>query len=421
MSVPTKPQPAKLYAKIWRWHFYAGLCVAPILVVIAATGALLIFRTELERFLYPNTLFVNPAETRVSFEAQLTAARSFGPKDSVAGGFGIDVDPTRATTVFLRTESGRNLGVYVDPYSGKVLGDETETRFFGILLGVHRELFVGAVGGIVKELVTCWTIVLLLSGAYLWWPRKGRPIWGVWLPRLRAHPHIVFRDLHAMTGLYVWCVALTIACTGLAYSTLWGSGYRLAERMEKALGSRKPPPKPPPSCSSPESPDLPADEIVAIAKQNLPGACITILFPRNRQGAVLVLPNWQIGPTNQRVLFLDRATGEVLQDRSNRPSGIVEWWLTWNFPLHVGSVFGTSSKVIWLAACLGLIALPVTGVWMWWQRRPVGQSGLPPRPSSSATPRLTVVILALCILLPMFGISIVAILVGERTVRWRNH
>jgi uncharacterized iron-regulated membrane protein len=410
-----------LYGRIWRWHFYAGLCVAPFLVVIAATGALLIFKTELERLFYPNTLFANPAETRVSFAAQLTAAKSFAPKDSVVGGFGVDADPTRATTVFLRTESGRNLAVYVDPYRGKVLGDDSETRFFTIVLGIHRQLFVGTAGGIIKELVTCWTIVLLLSGAYLWWPRKGGPVWGVWLPRLRASSRTAFRDLHALSGVCVWFVALTIAGTGLAYSTLWGSGYRLAERVETAFGTRRPPPKPPPSDSSPESADLPADEIVAVARRNLPGASVSVLFPRNRQGPVLVLSNRATGPTDQRVLFLDRATGEVLQDRSNRPSGVVEWWLTWNYPLHVGSVFGAPSKVIWLAACLGLITLPVTGVWMWWLRHPAGSFGFPARPSSPMTPRLALVILVLCVLLPMFGLSVVAILIVERVFRWKNH
>src|SRR5262249_14173878 len=138
-------------------------------------------------------------------------------------------------------------------------------------------------GGIVKELVTCWTVVLLISGAYLWWPRKGWQVRGVWLPRLRAGPRTAFRDLHALSGLYAWCVALTIACTGLAYTTLWGSGYRLAERVEAALGPRKPPPKPPPSPSPSESADVPADEIVAVARRNLPGASISVFFPRNRQ------------------------------------------------------------------------------------------------------------------------------------------
>lgn len=408
---------ANLYPKIWRWHFYAGLCVAPFLVVIAASGALLIFRSELERILYPNILLAKPAETRALFETQLASARSFGPEKTIVEGFSADIDPVRATTVFLRSESGRHQTVYVDPYRGKVLGDESETRFFDTVMRLHRQLLVGSNGSIIKELVTCWTIVLLLSGAYLWWPRKGWQIRGVFLPRVRVSGRMLTRDVHALSGFYAWCVALTIACTGLPFTTYWGSGFRLAENLETSLGTRKPPPRPPSSRSATEAADASADEIVAIARQLAPGASYTVFFPRDRQGTVRVSPHWRTGPNSSRVLFLDRATGEVIADRSDRPTGFMEWWMSWDYPLHVGSVFGMPSKLVWLAACLALMVLPITGAWMWWQRRPAGKLGAPPRTSTPTPLWLAAVILGLCILLPMFGCSVAVILLGERIVR----
>jgi uncharacterized iron-regulated membrane protein len=223
--------------------------------------------------------------------------------------------------------------------------------------------------------------------------------------------------LHAACGLYVWCIALTIACTGLVYSTLWGSGYALAAKISGVPGSREPTQ----SRSPPEAANLSVDELIATVRQYLPGASITVNFPRDRNGAVMVFGSWPIGPVSQRVVVLDRVTGEVLEDRSNRDSGILAWWLTWNYPLHIGSVLGTPTKVIWLAACLGLITLPVTGVWMWWQRRPPGQAGFPARPTSPAPRWLFRVIVALCVLMPMFGISVLAILLGEGAARWRNY
>ncbi len=36
------------YRVIWRWHFYAGMIIAPALIVVAATGAIYIFKDELE-------------------------------------------------------------------------------------------------------------------------------------------------------------------------------------------------------------------------------------------------------------------------------------------------------------------------------------------------------------------------------------
>jgi uncharacterized iron-regulated membrane protein len=222
------------------------------------------------------------------------------------------------------------------------------------------------------------------------------------------------RDVHALSGIYAWFVALTIACTGLPFTTLWGSAFRLAENMEKALGTRKPPLAPPISRSATEAADVSPDEIVASARQRLPGASFNVFYPRDRQGAVRVSPYSNSGPNTSRVLFLDRATGEVLADQSNRPSGFVEWWMKWDYPLHVGSVFGTPSKLIWLAACVALMALPITGAWMWWRRRPAGQFGAPPRTSAPMPPLLIAVILVLGIALPMFGISVAVILTGER-------
>ena len=60
----------RLYRVIWRWHFYAGMIIAPALIVVAATGALYIFKDELEAVLYPGVTYVEPAAERVSYEDQ---------------------------------------------------------------------------------------------------------------------------------------------------------------------------------------------------------------------------------------------------------------------------------------------------------------------------------------------------------------
>ena len=78
-------QPAtgdRLYRVVWRWHFYAGMIVAPALIVVAATGALYIFKDELEAVLYPGVTYVEPAAHRVSYEQQLAAARAAVPTTS---------------------------------------------------------------------------------------------------------------------------------------------------------------------------------------------------------------------------------------------------------------------------------------------------------------------------------------------------
>ena len=77
---------------------------------------------------------------------------------------------------------------------------------------------------------------------------------------------------------------------------------------------------------------------------------------------------------------------------------------------------GNAVQILWLVTCLILTTLPVTGVWMWWQRRPTGRLGLP-RPVYARRPRwLVATVTATSILLPALGFSVVALLLGEQLV-----
>ena len=69
----------RLYRVVWRWHFYAGMIIAPSLIVVVATGALYIFKDELEGVIYPGVTYVEPAAERVSYEQQKAAALAASP------------------------------------------------------------------------------------------------------------------------------------------------------------------------------------------------------------------------------------------------------------------------------------------------------------------------------------------------------
>lgn len=402
----------RLYRVIWRWHFYAGLFVAPVLIVMAATGALYIFKDELEAVLHARLMFVEPAGPRVSFDQQLDLARAGVPAEMHVEQFYVWPDPRRSTEFYAHShESGDYVRLMVDPYRGSVLGSLGSNEIFPVILTIHRTLFVGTLGRIITELVTCWTIVLLLTGVYLWWPRKGHRTWGTWLPRLRRHPFVALRDLHAISGVYVAAIVLVIASTGLIYTFVWGTGYNLAAVSTGAYEIFLNPPK---SESPAEAPRLPLDDLVAAAQKALPGATLSVTIPEQPDGAFVVFATNPTGAFTQAVVVLDHATAKVLARRANHEFPALSWWATWNYPLHVGSVLGLWTKVPWLVASIALMLLPVTGVWMWWQRRPRGRTGFPRRPDVRVPRVLVIGILVLAALLPVLGLSIVAILLGEK-------
>ncbi len=268
-------------------------------------------------------------------------------------------------------------------------------------------------GRIVVELTTCWTIVLAATGIYLWWPRKASQVWGVWLPRLRAKPYVILRDLHSVVGFYVAIIAIVIALTGLIYTYVWGSGYQYAARKTEAYDIFS---RPMLSHCAPEAKDLPLDRIVEVAQRKMPGNNLSIWFPRVSNGAYMVTAGNERGPSVNAILFIDRASGEILEDIPNSQTKAMYWLGTWNWPLHVGTIWGLPTKIVWLVTCIILMTLPVTGVWMWWERRPTGRLGLPRRVEARRPRWLVATIAATSVLLPALGLSVVLILLGEGLV-----
>ncbi len=409
-----RPRPAgSFYRVVWRWHFYAGMIIAPVLLVVAATGALYIFRDEIESIIHAELLYTTPADTRVSYDKQLEIAKAAAGDGFKVTNLYVPYEPERTPSVFV-TNGEKYHSTYLDPYRGQVLGNISNDGFFAIVLKIHRQLFIGTTGRIVVELTTCWTIVLVITGAFLWWPRKGKGVWGVWLPRLRGGLYRSLRDVHAVSGIYVAAIAMTIACTGLIYTYFWGHAYGYAAVKTGAYSIYTDPPK---SKSPAEAPPLALDEIVRIAQARMPEAELSFILPKFEGAAHVIFATRPIGPSTDEVLVLDHATGEELMHRDNAEFPALGWWSTWNYPLHVGSILGLPTKILWLAACVALMAMPVTGVWMWWQRRPKGTAGLP-RKSDARVPRwLVIVICSLGLVLPALGMSLVAILSGEWLVR----
>lgn len=406
----------RLYRIVWRWHFYAGMIIAPALIVVAATGALYIFKDELEGALHPGVTYVQPAAERVPYERQLAAARATVPSTYRILLMQVFTNPKRATCLAMAGDKFQ-FG-YVDPYRGHYLGAIEQGGFFDFVLKLHRQLFLGDVGRIVVELATCWSVVLAATGIYLWWPRRANQVWGVWLPRFRRHPYVVLRDLHSVGGAYVAVVAIVIALTGLIYTKVWGWGFQYVAQKTDAYDMFS---KPMQSKSAPEANDVSIDRIVETARQRMPGNNLTIWFPRAPNAVYLVTANNERGPQVNEILFVDRASGEVLEDRFISQTKSMYWLGSWNYSLHVGTIWGLPSKIVWLVTCVILMTLPVTGVWMWWQRRPRGRLGLPRRVDVRRPRWLVATVTATSILLPAMGASVLIVLIVDHLVaRWRK-
>lgn len=191
---------ASLYRTIWRWHFYAGLFVVPMVLILALTGAAYLFKPQVER--WEERAWRNlPTENAASPDDQVQAALAAYPGSRLHS-YRLpqsESDAVLIHVVLAAHGDGRPemRDVYVSP-QGKVVGTlNPERRIMQVVHDIHGQLLLGKRGSWIVELAASWAIVMILTGLYLWWPR-GRGLAGVVWPRLSCGKKVLWRDLHAV-------------------------------------------------------------------------------------------------------------------------------------------------------------------------------------------------------------------------------
>ena len=400
----------RLYRVVWRWHFYAGLIVLPVLIVVALTGGLYVFREELEKKFNAAMLTVEPQAQRISYETQLANAKTAAPPDARATAMLLRADPASATQFAFFTKDGRNLNIFVNQHTGAVQGSYIYGySFFDVVLLIHRRLLAGTIGRIAVELATSWGIILAVTGLYLWWPRGRDKLLGVLLPRWRGNNYLVWRDWHAVPGFYLALFAALVMATGLFFTMVFGRGY---QRMLEATKSN-----PPSFADAPKSvrqagaAALSLDEIIAVALRAQTEKELYIDLPNNADASVYVYAGSSDSPSTLSQFYVDQYSGTVLAKTDWRQLSAAYKAQLLAYPIHVGSIYGWPTKILALMVCLLIVAMGVTGAAMWWIRRPKGKTGFPQQPKEFQPAKWLIALIGL--LMPAAGISILAILAGD--------
>jgi uncharacterized iron-regulated membrane protein len=334
---------------------------------------------------------------------------------------------------------GRRRTVFVDPHTARVTG---VTGFGGVMETIktlHSLTFFGPVMNILVEVVAGWTIVLFATGLYLWWPRR-RAVGVVTLTATDVRRRPFWRDLHALTGLYVGGVILFLAVTGMPWSAVWGD--RVMEVVKTSGWGRPPAPvagvwQRADHADHPDGAGWTMEGMVLHAHAPAaPGPLSGVIaraeaerLPRPYMVAIPAAPDATWTATAQvkrvqdsRALYIDPASHAVVADIGFTQFGAGAKAIEWGIYTHQGTQFGQINRWIMLAGCIGVWLLSISGLVMWWKRRPPrlsrGLIGAPPVPDG---PRLRIAVLAivlpLCLLYPLTGASLVAALIGERLIR----
>jgi len=428
-------KPTAVRAAVWRWHFYAGLILAPIILAVTVTGMIYIWAQEWEATVNRDLFIAQAAEGEpVTLDRQAANVRAAYPDADLTlftiGG------PGRTNQMHWRTKEGFTRYVYLHPATGRIQGTRNHDRsFMPIMRKAHRTLFLGNTGRVLIELATSWTVVLLLTGVYLWWPRPLNRVAGVWLPRLkRSKPYLFWRDLHSVPSAYVTVFAVIIAFTGLFYTLASGGLMKLGAYGTSGMVTQL---RNPPAVST-DQPTAPASrqQVYEAVRDQQGSVAMTLIAPHADSDAGHITPDdydpdnpvhfdkpWlvQFGskddPQTRGIAQVDPYTGQIIQtfDRDNAEPGVIA--AAYMYPLHVGSIFGTPTKVLATLTCLIIIAMTLTGIFMWWVRRPRGRSGFMPLPDRYRWPiGWWLGIVCCAVVMPIFAASVIAVCFVERAL-----
>ena len=292
---------------------------------------------------------------------------------------------------------------------------------------LHGELLAGAWGSYLVETAACWAIVMILTGIYLWWPRGRRGLGGVLYPRLRLGKRVLWRDLHAATGIWVSFFALFLILTGLPWAQGWGTYLKEVGTLTHSsdgppdwlIGGQSADPHAGHAMMKMATPPLRNDELeraITTVRHTAIAPPVLIDAPRHA-GAPWHIESDAADRPRRAEMMIDGTTGRVLSFKPFAQRQWIDRVVGYGVAIHEGAHFGLLNQIAGTLTALALMLLSISGAVMWWRRRPIGLIGAPiplTRPRFGAG--LIAAIVLLGMYLPMFGLTLIATLTIERLV-----
>ncbi len=357
--------------KVLFWlHLSAGVTSGLFIFIMAATGVLLAFERQIADFVDHDIQFVTvPSEAHARpVNDLLNAVRRarMGRPTAIV----LRNQPQAATQFSI----GRGKTVYVDPYSGAVLGVSSAAAhdFFFNLERLHRALGAPlgskSIGHWLAAISNLLFGALILLGVILWLPRK----WS-WKP-MRAS--IAFRrglrgrarewNWHNVLG--IWCALplLVIVLTGVVMSFEWANNllFRVTGSAPPAYGrdagARRAQDR---LSGTGREPDY--DYLFTIAKNfNTQWRTITLNIVSDAKGPVAADVDTGTGgqPQKRTRYLLDRDTGAVLRTTTFADGSLGQRLRAFVRFGHTGEYYGVLGQAIAALASFGACLLVYTGV-----------------------------------------------------------
>jgi uncharacterized iron-regulated membrane protein len=438
----------KLYQRIWRWHFYAGIMVLPFAIILAISGSIYLFKSQIDSY----------QETQINQLAKVTNGTPLSADDLLSSLLAAYPEASfknytlaKRGDVSVEIEVALSTGpeiFWLNQYDGSILFHQAKSeQLLSWVKELHGELLGGNAGSYVVELMASWMIVLIISGLYLWWP-KNTQLGVVGNLRLALFPLFrgqnnkqKWRNLHGMVGIWISVMVLTLLVSGLPWTQLWGAGFDKVQNWLDVAGPGQ-------EFNVSLQSSLPSehaghqqhlDDGIELWQKNVTQSTTTlhsgsmnseqraiglqqvidlteayqmvapviIQSPNPNNGVWTARAMSQNRPLRQTVHF-DQWTGQELMLIRFSDYSAIKRITSYGIALHEGALFGWFNQLMGVITALGIITMSVSGAVMWWRRRPKGKLSAPKKPlNHRVSVGVSLIVFGLAAFLPMIALSLI--------------
>ncbi|MEU6882727.1 PepSY domain-containing protein [Streptomyces sp. NPDC046712] len=448
-EAPTTPESAAANGKgtwsalrplVLRLHFYAGVLIAPFLLVAATSGLLYALSFQAEKVLYAHELEVPVGDKVLPLSQQVHAATKVNPNGTVTAVWPSAEDgaTTRVLMADPDVEEGKSLAVFVDPYTAEIRGQLPSFGSSGALPlrtwldELHADLHLGELGRNYSELAASWLWVIALGGLLLWIGRKRKNRRALIVPERGPKSRRRTRSWHGSVGLWAVTGLVLLSATGLTWSRYAGENI---DMVREQLGGATP------SVSATlegataggsgheghgsghggghqtpaaKGPDVGIDQVVEAARAKGIEGKMSVVLPSEGKGYVVKETDTQF-PVHLDSVAVNPADGTVMDELRFADYPVLAQLTRFGIDAHTGVFLGLFNQLALAALALSLILLILWGYRMWWLRRPgrpVARGAWRKVPPTMLLPLLAVTALVGWFV-PMLGLSLLAFLVVD--------
>lgn len=340
-------------------HLWLSVPFGLIVTLICLSGAILIFERD---FGHVGLAEVNPnGRTALPMDSILRSTERYLEGKNNIIGVTTYPDTSRAYRVMLAKPAMAAL--WVDQYSGEVIGKYERAKVFKLASAAHRRLFGkskadggfgGKTGKLVIGITTISLFLIIISGLIIWWPDKGKVRDKFTISTHKGSYRFWF-DFHSVGGVLSALILIVCALTGLNWSFGW---YPTA--FYSTLGSK---------VAKSSSHKTPAENYQAwtVAYTRIHASNPEKEIRMYQNEADVVTGGWG----NQQATdtyTVNPENGEIQSVTSYKDKSESNHIKGWIYSLHVGSWLGWITKIIYLiCVCIGAI-LPISGYYLWIKR-----------------------------------------------------